>query len=213
MFDLTAYGMDGSVIGADSAKFQFTNADGAYNQTSVDVLTDIDPSAVISLSYAKDQTNPKPAGIEYSGSYRLVFWGFGFEGITSMYSNKNTRMDAMQRILDFLDNIATDAGDDISVGGQIPKDFALNQNYPNPFNPSTLISYDLNKSMTNVSLKIYNLLGQEVKTLVDGPQDAGFYRVEWDSTDDSGHQMATGVYFYRLQAGAQTQTRKMVLLK
>lgn len=214
LFDpMTAYGVDGSMVGADSLKLQFTGVDGAYNQNSFDVLTDIDPSAIMCLSYNTDQENPKPAGIEYSGSYRLVFWGFGFEGVTSILTYKDTRMDAMQNVLDFLDNIATDAGDDLGVAGQVPKAFALNQNYPNPFNPSTLISYDLNKSMKNVTLKVYNLLGQEVKTLVNQPQDAGIYRVEWDGTDDSGRQMASGVYFYRLRAGDQSQTRKMVLLK
>jgi M6 family metalloprotease-like protein len=212
-FDLTAYGMEGSVIGADNVKFQFTGSDGAWNQGSVDVLTDIDPSAVISLSYVNDQANPKPAGIEYGGNYRLVFWGFGFEGITSILSYKNTRMEAMQRVLNFLDNLATDAEDDADIGDQLPKEFALNQNYPNPFNPRTLISYDLNRRMDNVTLRIYNLLGQEVSTLVDKPQEAGVYRVEWDGTDDFGRQMASGVYFYRLEAEDKTLTRKMVLLK
>jgi M6 family metalloprotease-like protein len=215
MFDpMTAYGVDGSFVGADSVKFQFTGADGANNQSSFDVLTNIDPAAVVSLSYSSNMATLRPAAIEYAGDdYRLVFLGFGFEGITSTLSYKNTRMDAMQRILDFLDNISTDAEDDFTIANQLPKEFALNQNYPNPFNPRTLISYELNRNMDNVILKVYNLLGQEVKTLVDKAQDAGVYRVEWDGTDESGSPMATGVYFYRLQAGDQTQTRKMVLLK
>ncbi len=93
-----------------------------------------------------------------------------------------------------------------------PEKFVLNQNYPNPFNPSTRISYQLS-STTNVQLKIYNPLGQEVKTLVNVRQAAGHYWVEWDGSDHKGKQVVSGVYLYRLKAGSFIQTRKMVLLR
>lgn len=64
-----------------------------------------------------------------------------------------------------------------------------------------------------VSLTVYNVLGQEVKTLVKEPQAAGFYIIHWDGTDNRGEKVASGVYFYRLQAGDFTQTRKMAYLK
>lgn len=80
------------------------------------------------------------------------------------------------------------------------KDFKLSQNYPNPFNPSTTISYDI-KGAQNVTLKIYNTLGQEVKTLVNTRQNAGNYKVQWDGKDNAGKSVASGVYIYRLEAG------------
>ncbi|GEM_PF-1867716 len=90
--------------------------------------------------------------------------------------------------------------------------FMLNQNYPNPFNPSTVISYQLAVS-SEVSLKIYNLLGQEVRTLVKSRQSAGEYSVLWDGNDNKGLAVSSGIYIYRLTAGKSVQSKKMVLLR
>jgi bacillopeptidase F len=98
----------------------------------------------------------------------------------------------------------------------LPQDFRLAQNYPNPFNASTSIKYEVKQTASStdkVTLKVYNVLGQQVKTLVEEPQAAGFYTVHWDGTDNRGQKMASGVYFYRLQAGDFTQTRRMAFLK
>ncbi|MBI1803619.1 MAG: S8 family serine peptidase [Ignavibacteria bacterium] len=99
-------------------------------------------------------------------------------------------------------------------GNQTPKVFSLEQNYPNPFNPSTVIRYSLPVT-SRVRLRVFNLLGQEVKTLVDGIRDAGYESAEWDASG-----VASGVYFYRIEATSATdpshsftQVRKMVLLK
>lgn len=100
-------------------------------------------------------------------------------------------------------------GDDISLR---PDGFALQQNYPNPFNPTTTIAYQLARN-SNVVLKIYNVAGQEVKTLVNEKQSAGPQRVVWDGSDNSGQQVASGIYLYKLDAGDQTAIRKMILLK
>ena len=89
----------------------------------------------------------------------------------------------------------------------IPSDFHLYQNYPNPFNPSTTIVYDVAKS-GDVTLSVYNLLGQEVSTLVDGYQSAGRHTVSFDAS-----HMASGTYFYILTSGSQRIVKKMVLLK
>jgi hypothetical protein len=89
----------------------------------------------------------------------------------------------------------------------MPDNFALHQNYPNPFNPSTMISFELpNESF--VSMKVYDILGKEVATLVSDRLVAGPYEVTFN-----GSQLTSGMYFYRLQAGKYTKTYRAVLLK
>jgi hypothetical protein len=94
----------------------------------------------------------------------------------------------------------------------IPASSKLNQNYPNPFNPSTSISYDL-ATGENVELTIHNLIGQPVRTLVQGYQSAGTHSALWDGKNAAGKEVAGGIYLYRLKAGDQVLTRKMVFLK
>ena len=100
----------------------------------------------------------------------------------------------------------------LHIGDLIPKVYSLNQNYPNPFNPTTQIIYGLPKD-SKVELKVYNIMGQEIATLVNGWQRAGYRSVVWDGTDNGGHPVASGVYFYKLQAGEFNSIKKMVLLK
>ena len=92
-----------------------------------------------------------------------------------------------------------------------PQEFALFQNYPNPFNPSTRIQYSLEKA-AEVTLRVYNLLGLEVATLVNGHQEAGSYAVPFN-TNKGTLALSSGVYFYRLEAGSFVSTRKLVLIK
>lgn len=94
----------------------------------------------------------------------------------------------------------------------LPTEFALGQNYPNPFNPSTNIEYRIS-TRGQVELMIFNLLGQQVVTLVDNQQAAGSYRVQWNGTDGAGSPVATGVYFYLLRSGNYAISKKMILLK
>jgi len=94
----------------------------------------------------------------------------------------------------------------------LPTVFALHQNYPNPFNPITTLRYDLPEN-SYVNVTIYDMLGREVRTLVNTTQDAGFKSVIWDATNDYGKPVSAGVYLYQIQAGEFVQTKKMVLLK
>jgi subtilisin family serine protease len=94
----------------------------------------------------------------------------------------------------------------------VPSDFRLGQSRPNPFNPSTTIDYDLPASVT-VTLRIYDLLGREIRTLVNELQIAGFHQVVWDGRDQRGNRVGSGVYLYTMTAGAFVETRKMTLLK
>ena len=93
-----------------------------------------------------------------------------------------------------------------------PEVFSLANNYPNPFNPATTIKYALPQA-ADVELTVYNVLGQPVRTLVAEHQNAGRYVVEWDATNDSGHSLSSGMYFYRLEAGGDLEVKKMLLLK
>jgi hypothetical protein len=93
-----------------------------------------------------------------------------------------------------------------------PERFALEQNYPNPFNPSTEIAFDL-PTKSRVTLNVYNINGRQVVTLVDQVLPAGHHSISWNGENASGSPAASGVYFYRLQAGEHVESRKMMLLK
>jgi tetratricopeptide (TPR) repeat protein len=94
----------------------------------------------------------------------------------------------------------------------LPTDFALSQNYPNPFNPETEIRYQLPENC-QVSLVVYNLLGQRIRTLLDSPQPMGFHSVRWDGKDDQGQVVASGVYLYLMTTKQFRQVEKMLLLR
>ncbi|MBP1678233.1 MAG: Por secretion system C-terminal sorting protein, partial [Bacteroidetes bacterium] len=95
----------------------------------------------------------------------------------------------------------------VRVDGTVPATFELNQNYPNPFNPSTTIEYALPEA-SQVRLEVFNAIGERVATLVDGRQDAGSYRSTFDASS-----LPSGVYLYRLTAGANVSVKRMILMK
>ena len=112
-------------------------------------------------------------------------------------------------VLDFSNPVHVDPGEGSE---QVPAQFKLNQNYPNPFNPTTTIQYTL-KEDCQVSLKIYNLTGQEVRTLVNEQQTAGSKAVLWDGRNSAQHQAASGIYIYKIVAADFTEYKKMSLIK
>ena len=106
--------------------------------------------------------------------------------------------------------------DEIKIEVKPPETFSLYQNYPNPFNPATLIRYHIprmDQATIQVELKIYNLLGDEVVTLVQQDQGAGYYEAKWDGKNNQGENVAAGTYIYRLQAGGFVKSNKMLLLR
>ncbi len=107
---------------------------------------------------------------------------------------------------------STDDGVDNDDQQVAPLMSTLEQNYPNPFNPETSIAYSL-KTSGLVSLDIYNVKGQKVKTLINDNQEAGSHTAVWNGRDDKGNNVSSGVYFYKLKSGNYTSTRKMILLK
>ncbi len=105
----------------------------------------------------------------------------------------------------------------VSLGGMagaeiLPTTFALYANAPNPFNPQTAIRFDLPQAET-VRLEVYDVLGRKVRALIQSDLPPGIHRVIWNGRDSRGRQVGSGVYFYRLEAGAYTQTRRMLLLE
>ena len=96
---------------------------------------------------------------------------------------------------------------DLEENIELPKTFSLSQNYPNPFNPTTVIQYSI-PEVTNVKLKVYDMLGREIKTLINREQSAGVYNVEFNATS-----LSSGVYFYRIEAGNFVDSKKLLLLK
>ncbi len=153
-----------------------------------------------------------------------IYWEFGYKALEStlewdtIYSCGLSLM--WDTIPDFHDRwnfgpkfpvkilSVTDVGEPINN----PNEFVLYQNYPNPFNPSTKIKYtipsNIESDMSNVSLKVFDLLGNEVVKLVEEEKSAGEYEVEF-----SAYHLPSGIYFYRLETGELIQTKKMVLLK
>ena len=94
----------------------------------------------------------------------------------------------------------------------LPDSYQLGVNHPNPFNPSTSISYQL-PTASHVTITIYNVLGQEIKTLVDEMTDAGIHYITWDGSNSLSSGVASGVYFYKMTSQGFSQTRRMMLLK
>ncbi len=93
----------------------------------------------------------------------------------------------------------------------VPVNFSLAQNYPNPFNPSTIIKYQL-PSFNKISINIYNVLGQKVKTLINNEeQDAGYFQINWDGTNNSGIVVASGIYFLNFRSDQFSKSIKMLL--
>ena len=93
-----------------------------------------------------------------------------------------------------------------------PERFSLNQNYPNPFNPSTTIRYDLPED-SFVTIKVYDMVGRHVKTLLNNKMSAGRRSIVWDSTNNFDQPVSAGTYFYTIRTDRYSQTKKMILLK
>lgn len=157
-------------------------------------------------------------GVIYSGSSKSVLLSFAPEFlIQSPFPVVLQPLDSLiQRILNFFNHGGTTGVDDNSEGA-IPDRFTLNQNYPNPFNPSTTIAYTIPASdgarPQRTTITVFNLIGQEVATVVDRVEGPGAYQVRWDGSTRFGVTAASGTYFYRLSHGNWSASKKMILLK
>ena len=139
------------------------------------------------------------------GQYRHLIGIFDIDG------------DGLKEIVidDYYNNVLEIYGNGITTASTTsinPSSFKLNQNYPNPFNPITSISYQVQLS-GDVTLNIYDVLGNRIKTLIDEPKAIGDYEIKWDGTNQMGERLSSGQYFYQLKVGDFVSTKKMVLLK
>ncbi|TFB09634.1 choice-of-anchor B family protein [Candidatus Marinimicrobia bacterium MT.SAG.3] len=200
-----ARGVEGNAVTGGLGLFALAGPGSPGNQSSLDILLPTG-NADSAMLYGRTGETVAAISVEDSQSgYKIFLTGFGFEGIVS----GNNRLEDPIRLLA---NVLTWFGVEVITGintevAILPEEYILKQNYPNPFNPVTTIEFSL-PTTGNTLLTIYNLRGEEVARLVDGTLSAGYNRIEWNATN-----YASGIYFYRLQAGDFVLTRKMVLLR
>lgn len=157
-------------------------------------------------------------GVEYDGSHEPAI---GYDSLSSngrgwYYDAGNSTWTPLQDLgwyitLYIRAEIST-VTSVVDISTDVPKYFSLSQNYPNPFNPTTTIDYKLPKG-ENVTLKVYDILGREVATLVDAYQAPGSYRVQWNGRNNGGARLASGIYLCSFLAGNYKSVKKMILLK
>jgi len=175
---------------------------GEGNKSAPDLINPVNPEELI-FKYIPGMAG---AGQKYENETtgaRLIFLAFGIEKIIG--PKASTPADFMAKVITWLTGTTPVANK--KQPSFLPADYWLGQNFPNPFNPNTTIQYSLPQPGF-VSLKIYNLIGEEMATLVSKKQAAGRYQVKFN-----GKQFPSGVYFYRLQAGNFSATKKFVLLQ
>ncbi|SVA16611.1 uncharacterized protein METZ01_LOCUS69465, partial [marine metagenome] len=126
--------------------------------------------------------------------------------LTDMYGNPYLNYESIPGVFYIVETTSN------SETNILPGEFQLAQNYPNPFNPFTTLLYELSEN-SHVKITIYDMLGREVKTLINKTQDAGSRTVIWNATNDYGEPVSAGIYLYQIKAGEHLQTKKMVLLK
>ena len=100
----------------------------------------------------------------------------------------------------------------VNVAGTTPSEFSVTQNVPNPFNPTTIIEFQIPRP-SHITLKIFNMLGEEIKTLAENNYPAGSHTLTWNGTDNAGIEVTSGVYFYRLQSENFVESKKLIFLK
>ncbi len=194
-----------SVIYVDSSKTQISDD---YHLKGIEaIFPNSEGTAIYKYETYFDTTinqgklKGRPVGVEYLGTdHKSVVLSFPL-----YYMNFDQAKALIENILINKFNEVTDVNGEIS--NSVPTGFALMQNYPNPFNPSTVISYQLPVG-SHTTLKVYNVLGKEIVTLVDEEKPAGIYEVELNAEG-----LSSGVYFYKLQAGNYISVKKMILLK
>jgi len=200
------------VHGGDPDEFYIDG--GCLNINQFDVLDKVAEGKYV-LDYPPVASVKKVAGIasvqdnDNLQPIRTVWFGFTYSLVRDdVLSAPSDRFEIAEDVFTWFDN---EVNDDVS-GDVIPKSYNLAQNFPNPFNPSTSIKFDM-KEKGFVALKVYNVAGQLVRTLVNDTKDAGSHTITWDGKNNRGGAVASGIYFYKMETKDFSQTKKMVMLR
>lgn len=199
-------GASGDPIASGMFVFIDEKVGGARNQQSPDAISPRD-GAVAFLKYIPQMSAAAIRYVDGAKNYNLAYLGFGMEGISGPYQDSAQKL--LEKILSWF---SKPTGVENTTINSAPQKFQLEQNYPNPFNPSTTIRYHLAEP-GHVQLAIYNLSGQQIRTLLDQRQLAGSYESTWDGADDNGLKVASGVYIYRIRTKSFHYSRKLALVK
>ena len=191
------YGIDGTLIeNYNFAYFYGTNADYGIDELEVENGT----------AFLESQDGFVRGVFYEQGTYNTIAASSVF-GAMADGTGENTKESLMANYLEFLyGNV--NAGNNV-----VTLETHLGENYPNPFNPITTIKFTTENIEKNTELIIYNIKGQKVKILVNEKLDTGKHSVIWNGTDDNGKNVSSGVYFYSLNSGRYTSTKKMILMK
>jgi FlgD Ig-like domain len=161
------------------------------------------------MTFLKNIGNALDVSVAVTGA------GTGFTGVGALFIvSSNAPIDVADLNIEIRghDNSSIEMSLEAAAGVLTPRVFALEANYPNPFNPMTKISFSLPETQ-NVRLAVYGIDGKRVATLVNETRAAGLHEVLWKGRDDAGQSVASGMYFYRIEAGPYSQVRKMTLMK
>ena len=192
--------------------FFITEGNGADNQTSPDIIEPINGATSL-FNYFGTGLMGKNAAIKYQGDYQLVYLAFSFEAINEFGSSVISRTELVDNVLTWFNTenqvsgVSTFGSDDL-----VATHYELWQNFPNPFNPETVIRFQLPKS-SHVSLKVYDVLGREIKTLINKLMNNGIQDVVWNGTDNFNRHVSSGVYLYRIKTDDFTDMKKMILIR
>jgi hypothetical protein len=196
------------LITYENVTVESESADGTSNYGEILVTDGIGSTRVELQDGAHIYHNNWDATLADSTSLIGVYEGNTFESITGViyYSFNNFKL-IPRKNDDFVGHVTS-----VDEVNEIAQTYSLSQNYPNPFNPSTIISYTIpsgiNQNASNVKLTVFDILGREVRTLVNEVKNPGRYEVHFNS-----EELGSGIYFYTIQAGSFYQTKKMMLLK
>ena len=207
---------------SDTINITKSNLTDTYNLQWTESPAIGDRDSIHYLVYAKigaypaeeiDDTTVTALSITYQEILENVFEGSSVNGATVKFQvvaknggySKDVTGDDRVLYVNRYEYLSTE-------GEGVPVEFALHENYPNPFNPTTTLRFDL-PEVSDITLTIYNMLGQKVRTFNYQNTSAGYHSVTWDATNDYGDPVGAGVYLYQLQTKDFVKTRKMVLLK
>ncbi len=215
--DAILHGVKGDPVGNGIRNIATSGVGGAGNQNSRDHLQ---PDGVAQACVVFDTTSNAVVGVRVADAAknsRVVFFGFGVEAVASR-AGFASREEVLRSALDWLNGTTAVAEQNRSQ--DLPTAFELSASFPNPLHASlagatTIIRYQLPPEPLSkrVTLRVYDVLGRAVRTLVDAAYQPGQFTAQWDGLDEQGRAAVSGVYFYKLEAGAQQAVRKLVLVR